>query len=225
MSRGSSVLFFREINHQHEKVTMRFIRLVKPGSCRSLVLLAGILLAAPAFAAKPAFNCAKADGEVEELICSNDELAALDHKIADVYKAAMKNLPADEQKTEKAYQRGWIKGRNDCWKADDIEDCVRFSYESRITELQIKSGQMEVPEPVYYQCGDTHALEDTVIAVFYKDSQLPAAVLTKGDEQVIALRSPSASGAKYEVQNVTFWEKSGEAQVSWNGEELTCNEK
>jgi membrane-bound inhibitor of C-type lysozyme len=72
-----------------------------------------------------------------------------------------------------------------------------------------------VPEPVYFKCGESDSLDDTVIAVFYQESQLPAAVLTRGDDQVIALLSPSGSGSKYEGRNVTFWEKGGEALVTW----------
>ncbi len=183
------------------------------------------LVAMPVYAAKPGFDCAKAGGKVEELICKNDALAALDHKMAEVYKTALKNAPENERNTVKAMQRGWIKGRNDCWKADDTEVCVKFSYKSRITELQIQYGQLMVPEPVYFKCGESDSLDDTVIAVFYQESQLPAAVLTRGDDQVIALLSPSGSGSKYEGRNVTFWEKGGEALVTWKGEELRCQAK
>ncbi len=197
------------------------------------LILAGVITAAlyaalvamPVYAAKPSFDCAKAGSEVEALICKNDELATLDHKMAEVYKTALNNAPENERNTLKAMQRGWIKGRDDCWKADDIEECVRFNYESRITELQIQYGQLMVPEPVYFRCGESNSLEDTVIAVFYQDSQLPAAVLTRGDDQVIALLSPSASGSKYEGRNVNFWEKGGEALVTWMGEDLRCQAK
>ncbi len=36
----------------------------------------------------PTFNCAKATGEVETLICSDASLAALDRKLDEAYKAA-----------------------------------------------------------------------------------------------------------------------------------------
>ncbi|MGB6188236.1 MAG: hypothetical protein WBF70_06640, partial [Aeromonas molluscorum] len=65
-------------------------------------------------------------------------------------------------------QRGWIKGRNECWKADDLRQCVLTNYQQRITELQIKGGQMMVPSPVIYQCGTVQ-----VSAYFYADTELP----------------------------------------------------
>jgi hypothetical protein len=29
-----------------------------------------------------------------------------------------------------------VKGRNDCWKADDKKACIKGEYESRINELK-----------------------------------------------------------------------------------------
>ncbi|NJN47185.1 MAG: DUF1311 domain-containing protein [Candidatus Competibacteraceae bacterium] len=177
-----------------------------------------ILFSIPAFAGKPSFNCEKADGSVEEMICKDDDLADLDQKMAETYKTALDKAPQEELKTLKAFQRGWVKGRNDCWKAEDARNCVQSNYESRITELQIAYGDQEVPTPVNFTCEDGTG----ITAVFYQDTQLPAAVLTRIPDQVVALLSPSGSGAKYEGQNVTFWTKGDEAMVTWNDEEFTC---
>ncbi|MEE4380206.1 MAG: MliC family protein [Candidatus Competibacteraceae bacterium] len=176
------------------------------------------LLSAAALAADPSFDCAKAEGEVEKMICKNAELATLDQQLAEVYKAALEKAPKDELKTLKAFQRGWVKGRNDCWKAQDVNNCVLFSYESRITELQIAYGDFVVPEPVNYSCEGG----DSITAIFYKDTQLPAAVLTRIPNQVVAMLNPSASGSKYEGQNVTFWTKGDDAMVTWDSEGFTC---
>jgi uncharacterized protein len=43
---------------------------------------------AGALAENPTFNCAKAQGEVEKLLCSDASLAALDQNLDKVYKAA-----------------------------------------------------------------------------------------------------------------------------------------
>jgi uncharacterized protein len=40
----------------------------------------------------------------------------------------------------KAHQRGWIKGRNECWKADDEKKCMADEYRLRIKELKEKYG-------------------------------------------------------------------------------------
>ena len=70
--------------------------------------------------AQPAFDCNDAEGEVELLICNDEALQALDRTLAKTYARAMQNLPEEDQASEKAMQRGWIKGRNDCWKEVDV---------------------------------------------------------------------------------------------------------
>ena len=84
----------------------------------------------------PSFDCAMASHEVEELICKDAELADLDRSLADLYAVVLKNAPTSEQKMLKAEQRGWVKGRNDCWKSSDERGCVKREYEARISELR-----------------------------------------------------------------------------------------
>lgn len=59
-----------------------------------------------------------------------------------------------------------------------------------------------VTTPVDYQCGN----KVTLSTYFYNDAKLPAAVinLSEGDsqQQVLAYEAPSASGARYEGQNL-----------------------
>jgi len=190
------------------------------------LFLGSCLWLGSACAIEPSFDCSKADHDAEDLICRDNELAALDNQLAGVYGAALKNIPVDEHKNLKAVQRGWIKGRNDCWKSSDLRDCVQLAYESRITELQIQGGLVTVPEPVQYQCdgGDY----DYLTAIFYRSTALPVVALTRINNretwQVIAYRSHSGSGARYEGQNVLFWNKGDEAMLEWNGEKLECRE-
>jgi uncharacterized protein len=170
--------------------------------------------------ASPSFDCAKASGEVEELICKDAGLAALDRKLAGVYENASKNWPADIASGQKVLQRGWIKGRNDCWKAEDKRDCVEYSYRTRIVELQIQSGQLEAPTPVGYVCKGEEG--KPFFAAFYQQTDPAIAVVTFGDDQVILFLEPAGSGAKYVAPNVELWEHHGEAKVDWYGTELQC---
>jgi len=185
-----------------------------------------LLFAVELQAAQPAYDCSKASHEIEMLICENESLAALDHKMDEVYRQAMKALPEDEKKTQRALQRGWIKGRNDCWKASDKVACVELDYGQRITELQITSGQLVVPEAVEYRCDG--GKYDGLTAVFYNQTLVPAVVLTRvsdsSDAQAIAYRLPSGSGAKYAGDQVEFWTKGKEAMGSWSGEPFQCRE-
>lgn len=86
----------------------------------------------------PSFDCSKAAGQVEESICSDPKLAALDVELARLYAAASAKADGEELKTLRAYQRGWLKGRNECWKAIgvSIRECVEASYRKRIGELR-----------------------------------------------------------------------------------------
>lgn len=178
-------------------------------------------------AAQPAFDCQKSAHEIEELICQNDKLAELDRIMNKVYRKAMQELPDEEKKLQRSIQRGWIKGRNDCWKEDDREACTAQSYKRRITELQIISGQQVVPEPVEYQCdGGKH---DYLTAIFYTKTQMPAVVLTRVsasiDDQDIAYIVRSGSGAKYIGNKTVFWTKGKEAMGSWADKPFKCKQQ
>jgi uncharacterized protein len=140
--------------------------------------------------------------------------------VAEVYAAAMESWPAEEVALQKVLQRGWIKGRNDCWKANDVRACVESSYRERIVRLQIQSGQVEAPTAVGYTC--TGHEGTPFFAAFYRQTDPPSVVLSFGDDQVIAFVAPSGSGARYLAESVEFWEHQGEATVDWFGTELTC---
>lgn len=73
------------------------------------LVLAG---ASSANAARQAsFDCAKARAPVELLICGDDEMAALDREMADLYKSYRSTLSADGRKDLLQQQRAWLKDR------------------------------------------------------------------------------------------------------------------
>lgn len=92
--------------------------------------------AAPAHGVKPSFDCAKAEHEVEKLICADADLAGLDRSLTDLYGKVADVTPEARKKALKTEQIGWIKGRNDCWKASDKHACIKDAYQSRINELK-----------------------------------------------------------------------------------------
>ena len=85
--------------------------------------------------AAPAFECSKARGSIEERICRSTELARLDRRLNAIYVAKFAAVTPPEQRLLRAGQRGWIKGRNDCWKSSDPHQCVVGAYNDRIEEL------------------------------------------------------------------------------------------
>jgi len=103
------------------------------------ILLASMLLSVSMYANHPSFDCAKVKKDSSEgLICASDTLMDLDKELASVYKEALTKASKDDML--KTYQRGWIKGRNDCWKADDEKKCMADEYKLRIKELKEKYG-------------------------------------------------------------------------------------
>jgi uncharacterized protein len=192
-----------------------------PSNVSRLTLLwAATTALAWADASLPTFDCSKASGEIETLICSDPELAALDHKMDAVFKRALAKNTGPDLKTLAAHQRGWIKGRNDCWKAQDKKQCVIESYNVRMVELQITNGLVMAPTAVGFVCnGD---LSIPFFATFYNELDPPAAVITYGGDQTIAIAAPAASGSRYIAANMEFWEHHGEAKVTWYGTQLTC---
>lgn len=168
-----------------------------------------------ASAVSPSFDCGRAEGSVQELICSDAELAGLDRRLDQLYRKALDSFPQEEIPTLKATQRGWIKGRDECWKSENIGDCAREAYERRITELEIKTGSTMVPAPAIYSCEDGRLLT----AYFYNETLMPALILGDGTEQHLLYHALSASGARYEGRNISFWSKGDRAQYSTFGAE------
>jgi uncharacterized protein len=184
------------------------------------IATAAFLPSTIAFASEPAFNCAKSDGQVQQLICSDEALAELDRQLADVYRTALEHLPPDTVPTVKAEQRGWIKRRDDCWKDEDPGQCVTAQYQTRIVQLQIASGRLRAPTAVGLDCDDKQ--EMSISAAFYNDTSPPAVVLTLGQDQVIAFVARSGSGARYTAPGVEYWEHQGLVSIDWFGTNLSC---
>lgn len=164
-------------------------------------------------AQNPSFDCSKVEaGSIEALVCKDSELSALDRKLSEVYAEALKKAANEQPPVLKAEQRGWIKGRNDCWKTDDQERCVKEEYINRIAELQARYRLLPGTGPITYTCNGTQKNEITV--TFFKTDP-PTLIAERGDSVALMYLQPSGSGAKYQGQDNTFWEHHGEAMVTW----------
>jgi uncharacterized protein len=145
-------------------------------------------------AAKPAFDCSKVkDSSVEKIICSDEQLAQLDHTLAKVYAAAAKKAVNEHPPVLKAEQRGWIKGRNECWKSSDKRQCVEESYRLGIAELQAKYRLVAANGPMTYVCDD-HP-QNEVVATFFQ-TQPPTLIAERCDQVSLMYLQQSGSGAR-----------------------------
>ena len=186
-----------------------------------LLAMAGLPLLSSQ-AAEPSFNCAKVPaGSIEALICQTPSLGELDQRLTKVYQQASAKAVNEHPPLLKAEQRGWIKGRNDCWKAKDKSLCVSDNYRMRIAELQARYALLPATGPVFYSCDGQPAKE--VVATFYPTDPA-SAVVEFGDSTSLMLQEVSASGSRYQGRNESFWEHQGKAVVVWGYQapEMQC---
>ncbi|MDA7088588.1 MliC family protein [Pseudomonas sp. SA3-5] len=180
-----------------------------------VLVLAGL----PALASEPAdpsFSCARVrSGSIAEMICQTPALAKLDQQLAAVYRQASAKAGNPHRPLLKAEQRGWIKGRNECWKAEDRGQCVTASYRLRIAELQARYALLKGTGPLFFECDGIPTKQ--VLATYYP-SEPPTAVIEFGDSSSLMYQQPAASGSRYQGRNESFWEHQGEVTVVWGHE-------
>jgi uncharacterized protein len=204
-----------------------------------LLALAGSAsgLALPVAAQQPTFDCAKAQGAVEKLICGDAALAALDRQLGEVYKSASAQAKGPLATRLREEQRGWVKGRNDCWKADGqktwitatwtvdtVKGCVDAQYRLRISQLQAV-WRLLPPKMVSYACQNNPANE--LVANFFATDP-PTIRAERGDRSFTLWRVGAAADGHYEGQNVDLLQQGNDLKFSvldtntGKTEELLC---
>jgi uncharacterized protein len=169
----------------------------------------------------PSFDCAKAESEAEKMVCADYGLAGLDIRLAEIY--ATELAKPDASKELAAYQRGWVKERDDCWKAADKKLCVEEAYRTRIAYLQINSPGAMAATAVEFKCDDN---SKPFTMAYYNDYDDKPAVATLGNDQAIIFPQPAASGSKYGRGagdlGLSYWEHQGKASINFYGSKLEC---
>jgi len=102
-------------------------------------IAAALPVATLALADGPAFDCAKAQSDAEQAVCASESLAAMDRELARLYGAALNgpNLTEARATELKAFQSGWIKGRDECWKSSrGVPACGAGAYALRSHEIR-----------------------------------------------------------------------------------------
>ncbi|MGO4303399.1 MliC family protein [Cupriavidus sp. RAF12] len=204
-------------------------------SRRPCIVTAALLLpclAGTSQAASPSFDCKKADSEIEQLVCKDNTLARLDKETTRLYGLALdaRSLGTASKKTLIAEQRGWIKGRNDCWKANDPRACTTTSYVNRIYTLRQNYAGARTRDdkgistgPFTIRCPGV----DAAIAGTFVQTDPGYAYLTWLDQQWLLQQTRSASGARYTAKadagEAMFWDKGPDALFTLPGKpEMNC---
>ena len=182
----------------------------------------------------PSFDCAKAEGRAQTLVCDDPVLATLDNELARLFALASsdKSLDAARRRELVAMQRGWVKGRDDCWKSDDLRNCVLSDYANRIHELREGHANARSADaagisegPTAWRCEGLDALiSATFIRTDMQAGRQPGSgvVNLRWLDQAVALEAkPSASGARYVGSAYDgvyeFWNKGDEAMFTRPG--------
>ena len=161
----------------------------------------------------PSFDCSqKLTSSVEQRVCKDEKLAALDRGMADAYAAALAKATRADASALEAAQRAFIKSRNDCWKSTDVQECVENGYMHRTAELQARYGLLKAVGSGRYQCPGPPAQD--VTAEFFATNP-PAAIIQYDGETQLMFVAPSGSGARYTGGKRQFWEHQGVALVYW----------
>lgn len=156
---------------------------------RIFSLLVAALFGWPAVVpATSSFDCLKVEaGSIADRVCRDPALAQLDRQLADVFTAALQKARNERPLTLRAEQRGWIKGRDDCWKSSDIGACVTQIYERRIAELQARYRLLPHTGPDRYAC-QGEARNELLVSWF--ETRPPTLYAERGDSVSLMFREP-----------------------------------
>lgn len=177
----------------------------------------------------PSFDCAEAATSAEEVVCAVPDLAGLDLRLAERYAAAVAAAGALDAGARnaldvlRATQRGWIKGRDECWKAADLVPCVRDAYLTREAEL-VGLWMLEEPTSVRFWICNEEASNEVVTTFF--DTERPSVRIERGDRVSVGVLSEGHTGERYNADfGEVFWLKRGIAtyrEPDPDGTEYTC---
>lgn len=171
----------------------------------------------------PSFSCAgpAAEGSIAASICGDAVLSALDRKLADVYRAALLKAANEHPPVLKAEQRGWLKGRDECWKAADRYRCISIAYQRRIAELQARYQLIGSVGPIAFECDNQAAKE--VVVRFYR-TDIPTLIAEFGDSVSVMYQVVSTDGIRYEGRNESFHKSAGGiTSIVWGYQQPAMN--
>lgn len=166
------------------------------------------------------FDCDRASGQAQEMICGDSALAAMDREVARLTALA----------AEPASQAEWVQQRDSCAKADELRQCVMAAAMLKIHRLRqgsaaARAGDEASAGPVEFAC---RGITGPLAVTFVKHD--PGAMVLEWDGQAIAIdQVVAASGARYEGrwngQPYGFWDNGGEAILTLPGRgDVQCHE-
>lgn len=189
-----------------------------------LLIVTTLLATAPlqAAAADNQINCQAKDlGTVDQLICSDSELLKHDQLLAEVYQQALLKAANEKPPLLKAEQRGWVKGKADCWKEEDKKACAAELYTQRIAGLQARYELLPISKKLLLGCDNNPANE---ISVRYYPTTPATLIADYGDQVSLMYQQADQS---YVGRNEKLSEQNGIFTVQWGYEAppMSCKPK
>lgn len=190
-----------------------------------LLLIVTTLLATAqlqAAAADNQINCqAKDQGTIDKLICSDPELLKQDQQLAKVYQQALLKAVNEKPPLLKAEQRGWIKGKAECWKEEDKKACASTLYTQRIAELQARYELLPASKKLLLGCDSNPANE---VSLRYYPTTPATLIADYGDQVSLMYQQADQS---YVGRNEKLSEQNGVFTVQWGYEAplMSCKTK
>jgi len=167
-------------------------------------------------------NCQAKDlGTVDQLICSDPELLKQDQQLAEVYQQALLKAANEKPPLLKAEQRGWVKGKAECWKEEDKKACASTLYTQRIAELQARYELLPASKKLLLSCENNPANE---ISVRYYPTTPATLIADYGDQVSLMYQQADQS---YVGRNEKLSEQKGIFTVQWGYEAplMSCKTK
>jgi len=120
------------------------------------VVLLGVLLASPAFAAS--FDCARASTPREKAICASPRLSRMDEQLAAAYSKLLATVPTEARATVRQIERDWLRSI-ECPAnvgSQALEDCLTLSWDKRLRLLQTAISSASQPGSVPFLWNSVH---------------------------------------------------------------------
>ncbi len=181
-----------------------------------LLLIITTLLATSQLQAASAdnqINCqVKEQGTIDKLICSDPELLKQDQQLAEVYQQALLKAVNEKPPLLKAEQRGWVKGKAECWKEEDKKACASKLYTQRIAGLQARYELVPASKKLLLGCENNPANE--VSLRYYQTS--PATLIADYGDQISLMYQHADQS--YQGRNEKLSEQNGVFTLQWGYE-------
>lgn len=159
-------------------------------------------------------GCSKdGDNGVGTMICRDSDLATLDRQLDEVYRAALARTRDVARIELKAEQKGWVKGRDACWTAENPHLCIRAAYRYRIAEMQARFGLVPDLGDITLMCEDRG--RRTEVAITYYSTKPKTLLARNGAVTALMFQDAEAAGSVYRGPNVALNQTGAKAYLRW----------